>query len=116
MFEVELAARKGMALCRPKGNLEATTVSAFSGAVSLCLGEPRLIVDLSGVYFIDRAGLTALVGAVRRAREQPDGGPTASVIGGGGRAHPVVRVRIRRRLCIAPSCVPAGRQVEPELV
>jgi stage II sporulation protein AA (anti-sigma F factor antagonist) len=71
LLEVELATRNGIAVCRPKGNLDATTVSTFRGAVGLCLGEPGLIVDLSGVHFIDGAGLTALVGVVRRAQEQP---------------------------------------------
>jgi anti-anti-sigma factor len=70
MLEVELTTRNGTAICLPKGDLDAMTVSTFRGAVGLCLGEPGLIIDLSGVHFIDGAGLTALVGAVSRAREQ----------------------------------------------
>ena len=70
MLEVEIVTSIGTVVCRPKGTLDATTVTTFKGAVALCLGEPALIVDLSGVSFIDGAGLTALVGAVRRAREQ----------------------------------------------
>jgi anti-sigma B factor antagonist len=71
MFNVEVAKISDTAICLPKGDLDATTVSTFRGAVSLCLGQPGLIVDLSGVNFLDSAGLTALVGIVRRAREQP---------------------------------------------
>jgi anti-sigma B factor antagonist len=41
------------------------------------VGWPLVIVDLSGVSFIDSAGLGVLVGALRRARE--DGGELALV-------------------------------------
>jgi anti-anti-sigma factor len=71
MFNVEVTTKNNTAICLPKGDLDATTVSTFRGAFSLCLGQPGLIVDLSGVQFVDGAGLTALVGIVRRAREQP---------------------------------------------
>jgi anti-anti-sigma factor len=71
MFNVEVTRKNNTAICLPKGDLDATTVSTFRGAFSLCLGQPGLIVDLSGVHFVDGAGLTALVGIVRRARNQP---------------------------------------------
>ena len=71
MFNVEVTRRDNTAICLPSGDLDATTVSTFRGAFGLCLGQPGLIVDLSGVHFVDGAGLTALVGIVRRAREQP---------------------------------------------
>jgi anti-sigma B factor antagonist len=70
MLEVEVATRNAAAICLPKGDIDATTLSTFRGAVGLCINEPGLIVDLSGVGFIDGAGLGALVGLVRRAREQ----------------------------------------------
>jgi anti-anti-sigma factor len=70
MFSVEVITRDNTAICLPKGDLDAMTVSTFRGAFSLCLGQPGLIVDLSSVSFVDGAGLTALVGIVRRAREQ----------------------------------------------
>lgn len=71
MFNVEVVRTNDTAICHPTGDLDATTVSTFRGAFSLCLGEAGLIVDLSAVKFVDGAGLTALVGIVRRAREQP---------------------------------------------
>jgi anti-anti-sigma factor len=71
MFNVEVTTKNNTAICLPKGDLDATTVSTFRGAFSLCLGQPGLIVDLSDVHFVDGAGLTALVGIVRRARNQP---------------------------------------------
>jgi anti-sigma B factor antagonist len=70
MLEVEIATTNATAICLPKGDLDATTLSTFRGAVGPCLNEPDLIVDLSGVGFIDGAGLGGLVGLVRRAREQ----------------------------------------------
>ena len=69
VLEVEIVAANGAVICLPKGNLDATSATAFRGAISLCLGEPGLIIDLSGVRFIDGAGLTAVVGALRRAQE-----------------------------------------------
>jgi hypothetical protein len=39
----------------------------------LSLGEPGLIIDLPGVHFLDGAGLTAMVGAVRPAQDHPTG-------------------------------------------
>ena len=70
MLDVEVATKRGAAVCLPKGDLDATTLLTFEAAVDLCLGEPVLIVDLSGVQFIDANGLVALVGVVRRARDQ----------------------------------------------
>jgi anti-anti-sigma factor len=69
MLEVEIVTRKGTAICLPKGEIDATTLSTFRAAVGLWLGVPGLIIDLSGVRFVDAAGLGAVAGAVRRARE-----------------------------------------------
>jgi anti-anti-sigma factor len=70
MLKVEIVPSDSAVICVLKGNLDATTVTTFRGAVALCLGEPGLVIDLSGVEFIDGAGLTALVGSVRRAQDQ----------------------------------------------
>lgn len=70
MLEVELVAGNRSIICLLKGSLDAATATTLRGAVTLCLGEPGLIIDLSGVRFVDGAGLNALVGAVRRAQDQ----------------------------------------------
>jgi anti-anti-sigma factor len=70
MLDVEVATMKGAAVCLPKGDLDATTLLTFEAAVDLCLGEPVLIVDLSGVQFLAESGVEALVGVVRRAQDQ----------------------------------------------
>ena len=69
-LEVEVVSEDVAVICLPTGNLDATTVTTFGGAIALCVGEPSLIIDLSGLQFIDGAGLTALVGGVRRAQGQ----------------------------------------------
>jgi anti-anti-sigma factor len=56
-------------LCRLTGNLEALTVPDFRDAVTAVPSGKQVIFDLSGVPFIDSAGLGALIGAIRRIRE-----------------------------------------------
>jgi len=53
------------------GSLDATTVTTSRGAVAVGLGETGLIIDLPGLAFIVGAGLTAVVGAVRRVQDRP---------------------------------------------
>jgi anti-sigma B factor antagonist len=48
--------------------LDALNVSAFRFALADMAGTDALVIDLSGVSFIDSAGLGAIVGGVRRAR------------------------------------------------
>jgi anti-sigma B factor antagonist len=56
-------------VCRPKGELDTYTVGQFREALAELAGTSRLLIDLSGVPFLDSAGLGALIGGVRRARE-----------------------------------------------
>jgi anti-sigma B factor antagonist len=56
-------------LCRPVGELDAYTVAQFREALGELSTKPRLVIDLSGVPFMDSAGLGALIGGIRRARE-----------------------------------------------
>lgn len=56
-------------VCRPVGELDAFTVGQFREALAELGGGRRLLIDLSGVPFLDSAGLGALIGGVRRARE-----------------------------------------------
>ncbi|MDQ3304412.1 MAG: STAS domain-containing protein [Actinomycetota bacterium] len=56
-------------VCRPIGELDAFTVGQFREILTELGGSQRLLIDLSGVPFLDSAGLGALIGGVRRARE-----------------------------------------------
>ena len=65
-------------VCRPVGELDAFTVGHFRDSLSELGGGERVLIDLSGVPFLDSAGLGALIGGVRRARE---GGGDVAVYG-----------------------------------
>jgi len=55
-------------LC-PEGELDAYSVAQFREAFAELGAEPRLIVNLAGVQFMDSAGLGALIGGIRKVRE-----------------------------------------------
>lgn len=59
----------GYTICRPVGELDAFTVSQFRQSLAELAAQPCLVIDMSGVPFIDSAGLGALIGGIRRARE-----------------------------------------------
>ena len=70
-MEVDVERREpGLAIVRLKGRLDLVSAPAvkneFVKAVSD--GATRLIVDLSGVSFVDSSGLGALIGGLRVAR------------------------------------------------
>ncbi len=69
VLEVQVEHEPGYALCRPFGELDAYTVSAFREALGSLAEEKYLLIDLSKVPFMDSAGLGALIGGIRRARE-----------------------------------------------
>jgi anti-sigma B factor antagonist len=56
-------------VCSPVGEMEAFTVAGFRQALAELAGCDRLVIDMSGVTFVDSAGLGALVGWIRRVRE-----------------------------------------------
>lgn len=59
----------GCLVCRPVGDLESFTVSQFRQALAEMADGSCLVIDLSGVPFIDSAGLGALIGGIRRTRD-----------------------------------------------
>jgi anti-sigma B factor antagonist len=59
----------GHTICRPVGELDAFTVSQFRQALADLVSKKRLVIDMSSVPFVDSAGLGALIGGIRRARE-----------------------------------------------
>ena len=60
---------EGYTVCRPVGELDAFTVSQFRQSLAELASSERLIIDMSGIPFVDSAGLGALIGGIRRTRE-----------------------------------------------
>ena len=46
----------GYTICRPIGELDAFTVSQFRQSLAELASKPRLVIDMSGVPFVDSAG------------------------------------------------------------
>jgi anti-sigma B factor antagonist len=59
----------GYTICRPAGELDAFTVHQFRQTLAEIASSRHLVIDLSGVPFVDSAGLGALIGGIRRVRE-----------------------------------------------
>ena len=69
MLEIQVDEADGFTICRPVGELDAYTVSSFRDALGRLSSVPKLLIDMSQVPFVDSAGLGALIGGIRRARE-----------------------------------------------
>jgi anti-sigma B factor antagonist len=69
VLDIKIEETESYTLCSPSGELDAYSVGAFREALGGLVGVERLLIDLSGVPFMDSAGLGALIGGIRRARE-----------------------------------------------
>lgn len=69
MLEIQVEESADHTVCRPVGELDAYTVGQFRESLAELASAPRLLIDLSAVPFMDSAGLGALIGGIRRARE-----------------------------------------------
>jgi anti-sigma B factor antagonist len=69
VLEIEIDREDAYVICRPSGELDAYTVGQFREALADLAGESRVIIDLGDVPFMDSAGLGALIGGIRKARE-----------------------------------------------
>ena len=69
MLEINVENAGEYTICRPVGELDAYTVGEFREALADLASSQRLLIDLSEVPFMDSAGLGALIGGIRRARE-----------------------------------------------
>ncbi len=69
MLDIQQETADGYVICRPVGELDAFTVSQFRQALAELASNRRILIDMSGVPFVDSAGLGALIGGIRRARE-----------------------------------------------
>jgi anti-sigma B factor antagonist len=69
VLEIQVDETDEVTVCRPVGELDAYTVGQFREALAELAVARRLLIDLSEVPFMDSAGLGALIGGIRRARE-----------------------------------------------
>src|SRR5205085_12308907 len=67
--KIQVTEEDGYTICRPVGELAAYTVGQFREALAELSSRPKLLIDMSEVPFVDSAGLGALIGGIRRARE-----------------------------------------------
>jgi anti-sigma B factor antagonist len=57
-------------ICRLAGELDLYTVCDFRQALADLPSGSRVVIDMSGLSFVDSSGLGALVGGVRRTRDR----------------------------------------------
>lgn len=69
MVDVDVVREEGATICRPTGELDAFSVQEFREHLANLAGDQAVIIDLSGVPFMDSAGLGALIGGIRKIRE-----------------------------------------------
>jgi anti-sigma B factor antagonist len=69
VLDIQVDLDANITVCRPVGELDAFTVSQFRQSLAELASSPCLLIDLSGVPFVDSAGLGALIGGIRRVRE-----------------------------------------------
>jgi anti-sigma B factor antagonist len=69
---LQVEERDGWAIVRASGDLDLTTAPRLREAVVgiVVSGQPRVVVDLQSVDFIDSTGLGVLVGLLKRTRTQ----------------------------------------------
>jgi len=69
VVDVEVLREETTTVCRPVGELDAFSVADFREHLAGLAGDDAVVIDLSGVPFMDSAGLGALIGGIRKIRE-----------------------------------------------
>ena len=70
-IDIDVTEQGPYKVLRPEGDLDVYTVGSLRDALGSVVetGEPKVVVDLDSVPFMDSSGLGALMGGVRRLRE-----------------------------------------------
>ena len=69
MLEIDVENLDTHTVLRLRGEIDAYTVAQFRERIGDLALEPRLLIDLGPVPFMDSAGLGALIGGIRRVRD-----------------------------------------------
>ncbi len=69
MLEIHVESTDSYTIARPVGELDAYTVGDFREKLTELAETSQLLIDLSEVPFMDSAGLGALIGGIRRVRD-----------------------------------------------
>ena len=66
---------KGVTVIAPSGRLDVAGVPALKAAVSEAVGngQPRLVIDMEGVSFVDSTGLGSVIAALKQIRGSQGG-------------------------------------------
>jgi|EndMetStandDraft_8_1072994.scaffolds.fasta_scaffold95861_3 anti-sigma B factor antagonist len=70
-MQIEKSERDGIAVLAASGRFDLVSAPQMKATVDelVASGQPRIIVDLSGVELIDSSGLGALVGSLKTTRQ-----------------------------------------------
>jgi anti-sigma B factor antagonist len=69
-MDIEVTESSGVTVVAPRGDIDMATVDEVKRTLAglMSRGQPRLLIDLSGVGYIDSSGMGALVSAMKQAR------------------------------------------------
>ena len=110
---VSVDERDGWAVVRASGDLDLTTAPRLREQVVKVVtgGQPRVVLDLQGVDFVDSTGLGVIVGLLKRTRGQ--GGDLRLVSTRPSLRKVLELTGIDRALELAPTVDEALRTQEP---
>ena len=69
MFSITIETVDGVAICRIHGEADSASAAALREAMGALAAYRKVVLDFSGVPFIDSAGLGTVIGGTRRIRE-----------------------------------------------
>lgn len=69
-MEIDVTQSSGVAVVTPRGDLDMATVEEVRRTLTGLIGggQPRVLMDLGGVGYMDSSGMGALIAAMKQAR------------------------------------------------
>jgi anti-anti-sigma factor len=110
MFSVNIETAGRTAICRLHGEVDSASAGALREAMVALSAFRSVVLDFSGVPFIDSAGLGTVIGGTRRIREK--GGQVALCAARRSIDRLLHTVGMDRVLPIVPSLTDALEQLE----